>query len=388
MSMKGGIYSRQRCPVCGGMFQDNHVNALTCPAHPDVKATKFYIKFGNVYNRFRDYNRAFRHLTGLRFKTDEKTFDERDYKKDNPLGFIKMSEKWMDYHLPEVRPGSQKNIKNHIRYAQNYFQNRNVKDIKCGDLEDFIRTINLSGKSKHNIMSTLHDFYAWMKRRQEIIVMPEFPVIKYELGYRRTIDKETQQAIIEEIKRICPNPKVYLGVKWLATYFSVRPAEMISLTEGNIDLANGYFYFPHPKEKKYKSVPIIPEDIEILESIALTFPAMPFFRHSAGLQSVTENEPFGEKYFYKWWIKACQNLKIEGVDLYGGTRHSTVRALRKYRTPEELKRAAMSATNKAFDRYFGLEEDENLRSIYTQSAQVVRFEPATKVLLKKGVNKK
>jgi integrase len=210
----------------------------------------------------------------------------------------------MDHHLPEVRPGSQKNIKNHIRQAQNYFQNRNVKDIKCGDPEDFIRTINLSGKSKHNIMSTLHEFYAWMKRRQEIPMMPEFPVIKYELGYRRTVDKETQQTIIEEIKRICPNSKVYLGIKWLATYFSVRPAEMISLTEGNIDLANGYFYFPHPKEKKYKSVPIISEDIEILRSIELTFPAMPFFRHSAGLQGVAENEPFGVKYFYKWWVKA------------------------------------------------------------------------------------
>ena len=113
---------------------------------------------------------------------------------------------------------------------------------------------------------------------------------------------------------------------------------------------------------------------------------MPFFRHSAGLQGVAENEPFGVKYFYKWWVKA-QNLKIEGVDLYGGTRHSTVRALRKYHTPEELKRAAMSSTNKAFDRYFGQAEDENLRSIYKKSAKVIKLEPATKVLLKKGITR-
>ena len=41
---------------------------------------------------------------------------------------------------------------------------------------------------------------------------------------------------------------------------------MIKLKEGEIDTGNGYFYFPHPKEKTFKSVPILPEDIEILKS--------------------------------------------------------------------------------------------------------------------------
>jgi len=57
-----------------------------------------------------------------------------------------------------------------------------------------------------------------MLKRQEIIELPEFPEVSFVLGYRRTVDKATQIAIIEEVKRICPNPKVYLGIKWLATY--------------------------------------------------------------------------------------------------------------------------------------------------------------------------
>jgi hypothetical protein len=86
---------------------------------------------------------------------------------------------------------------------------------------------------------------------------------------------------------------------------------------------------------------------------------------------VADNAPFGIKYFYKWWIKACANLGIEGVDLYGGTRHSSVRALRKYRSPEEITRAAMSETNKAFERYMGRDTDDDLRSVYRQSAKVI-----------------
>ncbi|KQC11382.1 MAG: hypothetical protein APR62_09995 [Smithella sp. SDB] len=59
------------------------------------------------------------------------------------------------------------------------------------------------------------------------------------------------------------------------------------------------------------------------------------------------------------------------VDLYGGTRHSTVRALRKYRSPEEIKEAAMSKTNKAFDRYLGQANDSDILSIYRQGAKVI-----------------
>lgn len=75
-------------------------------------------------------------------------------------------------------------------------------------------------------------------------------------------------------------------------------------------------------------------------------------------------------------MKACTNLGIEGVDLYGGTRHSSVRALRRYRSPEEIKRAAMSETNKAFERYMGKDTDDDLRSVYRQSADVVSLDTA------------
>lgn len=364
--MKGGIYSSEKCPVCGSLFKDAG-NSLICPNHKNIRATRLFVKFGTILKRFKSYEQAQRFLTGLRFKTDENTLDERDYKRNNPLGFINMSSKF----LAVVNPKTAKNMKSHINHAQNYFQHRNVKELKCGDFEDLLNTLNLSDKTKHNIISTMRIFYKWMLRRQEIISIPEFPEVSFVLGYRRTVDKLTQIAIIEEVKRICPNSKVYLGIKWLATYFSIRPAEMIKLKEGEIDTGNGYLYFPHPKEKTFKSVPILPEDVEILKSFPVTFPTMPFFRHTEGIQGCKENQPFGIKYFYKWWVRACENLGIKEVDLYGGTRHSTVRALRKYRSPEEIKEAAMSKTNKAFDRYLGQANDSDILSIYRQGAEVI-----------------
>ena len=232
--MKGGIYADERCPICGGSFRDVG-RFLACPKHPRCRATRHKVIFGAITKRFKSYDDADRFLTGVRFKTDENIFDERDYRKGNPLGFSNMSEKWLSLHAKEVRPGSRKNLFSHIRHAQGVFENMNVKDIRYGNLEDFIHSLSLSDKSKHNVLSTIHSFFVWMKKRQEISELPDFPEVSFELGYRRTVDKETQQAIIEEVGRICSNHRVYLGIKWLATYISLRPGELIKLTEGNID---------------------------------------------------------------------------------------------------------------------------------------------------------
>jgi integrase len=376
--MRGGIYSDEKCPICEGKFRD-YGNALSCPLHPKCRATRFVVRFSGITKRFKSYESAFRFLTGLRFKTDEETFDERDYRRDNPMSFKNMSDKWRAYKRDEVKRHSFRSIGNHLDKAQAYFGDKNVKDIRFGDLEDFIRSLaSLSDKTRHNVLSTLHSFFTWMKKRQEIPAIPEFPEISYELGFRRTVDKDTQQKILAEIQRIAPDLKTYLGIKWLATYISVRPNEMRTLTTGNIDLENGYFYFPSPKEKKYKSVPIIPEDIEILASFPKSAPATPFFRNEAsGLV-------FSQNHFYKWWKRACRNLGVEGVDLYGGTRHSSARALRAYFSPEEIKRATMHTSNAAFERYFRMESDD-VRSIYRRSADVIKIDNADNALItKKG----
>ncbi len=173
---------------------------------------------------------------------------------------------------------------------------------------------------------------------------------------------------MDEIYRISYHidPKIWMGIKWLATYISIRPGELTSLKEGNIDLGNGYFIIPHPKEKKPKLVPLLDEDAEVLKTFPRGIPDLYFFRHPGGIKGSREGEPYGQRYFWKWWKKACDNLGIQGVDMYGGTRHSSAKALRKSFSPEEIKRATMHSTNKAFERYFQIESKE-LKNIYKET---------------------
>lgn len=124
-------------------------------------------------------------------------------------------------------------------------------------------------------------------------------------------------------------------------------------------------------KEKHKTVPLLDEDVELIKEFPKAFPELHFFRHVKGISGCKEGTPFGEKYFYKWWVRACNDLGIEGVDLYGGTRHSSAIALRKFRTPEEIRRATMHSTNKAFERYFRIESDD-LREIYKDTQRKVK----------------
>ncbi len=117
---------------------------------------------------------------------------------------------------------------------------------------------------------------------------------------------------------------------------------------------------------------MIDEDIEILESMPRGLPHLPFFRHVKGISGVAAGQPFGNKYLYKWWKKACTNLGIEGVDLYGGTRHNMTTALRETFSPEEIRNSGtLHSTNKAFDRYLQIKA-EDARAIYQTAANLTK----------------
>jgi len=390
MCMIGGIYSDQRCPQCGSKFRDGGRKGLFCPKHPRQAASRFRVKFLGLCKRFSSYDEAQRFLVGVRFQFDTGTFDPRDWQRDQPLGFSSLAEQWLERKKNKVKKKSFNNLKSYMGKAASEWGARNIKSIGTAQIEDFLDTQAkvLSKKTVANMCSCLHDFWNWISRREVIEPhrVPHFPSISFELGFRRTVDKGEQQRVLDEIHRLTfdLNPKIWLGVKFLCTYISIRPGEMIRIKEENINLEQGFIFIPHPKEKRPKLVPLRAEDVDLIKALPRGFPHLPFFRHVPGISGCQAGQPFGEKYFYKWWKRACANLGIEGVDLYGGTRHSSARALGKYRTPEEIRRATMHSTNKAFERYFQMEADD-LRAIYDDT----QVQPAdTRLTPEKGGSRK
>lgn len=370
LCMKGGIYSEQRCQICGSRFKDNRKNALICPEHQDQKANKLRVYFKGVSKRFSSYVEASRCLTGWQYETDKGSFDARDYMRNNPLGFENLALQWLKIKEHEIKYSSYRKIADHIGKAVNLWHNRNVKEIRLVDFQYFLASLsNLSDKTKHYHLQSLKQFFKWLYDNEEISRLPKFPEVKFSLAYRNTISKDVQQEVINEVYQLSKpvNLKIWFAVKLLSTYISIRPNELLNVKERDIDLKQGFLLIPHPKERKPKLVPLLDQDIEIFKTFPKGLPDLYFFRNNPNQKGTKAGKRFNVHLFYDYWKRACRNLGVEGVDLYGGTRHSSARALRKHRTPEQIKLATGHKTSKAFERYFTV-DDDYLREIYQDAS--------------------
>jgi integrase len=383
MCMKGNVYPgdyKERCPICNGKFKHFEPNGLWCPDHPQCKPNSYQVRFGNLTNRFKIYEKAYRRLTGWRYESDIGKFDSRDYRQDNPLGFANLVDKFL--HSKRLLKGIRK-YRERLNFAVEKFQNCNVKELDFFHFEELFNDLKENGySSKYRglIKQTLIMFYKWLNKGRNPIInyMPDFPQFRVSMKLKKLAKKDTQNQILEEIHRLTWkfNPRICIGTRFLATYFNTRPIELIRAKEKDFDLIDGMIWLSdkNSDEEDAKYIALLPEDIELLKSeikrvenqYGKAHPELHFFRHIKGRGGNQPNSPFGKGYLYKWWVKACKNLGLK-ITLYGGTRHSTQVALRqKGHTSKDIKRAAMTKTDEAHMRYLQVTGDE-LRSLYADA---------------------
>jgi integrase len=361
LSMKGNIYTDQKCPECGGsLIHDERRGGCFCATHPQIAASGYFrVVFGRqVQKRFSSYTEACRFLTGLRYETDKGTFDARDYATDNPLAFDTLAESFLQ---EKKRLKSYEDIRRVVEKAQEFFGSTNVKAIRTPDLKRFARSLTCGDKTRANYMTVLHNFFAWYLVEEEVLQshqVPKFPEIEYEMGWRKVITWEQQDAILAQIRKDTweANPKLWLAADMLRTYTALRPGDLWKLTEGDIDTEDATMTILHPTKSKdrRKMIRLLPEYVEAIKSIQSQYPALPatrFFRHHAGNHGTAAGTPWSRSYLGRVWNAACEKLGIEGVDLYGGTRHSTTTEIAKRYGEEAAREATDHRTNKAFSRY-------------------------------------
>ncbi len=304
---------------------------------------------------------AARHLNYLRVQTDHGKFDQREWTKDQPLSFLTLREKFVkSKETKDITPKQVRHIEMVLEKAGKSWDQMQIKDIMEGEIDDFFTAAHgVGNKTLANWKTVLTNFWAWVVRREKRrskLEMPDFPDIKYKMGWRNILSMEDQKKILDEIWEITKdlNPRIWLGVKLLSIFPKVRPGEMRDVKEKHINLSDGWIFYPDPKEgDKGKFIHLALEDCQLIESLwnPKGLPDMFFFRHMKTRSGIKEGVQFGPKYFKKWWDEACKNVGIEGVDLYGGTKHSTVTALGKFLSPEQIQRGGTGHASDAFKRY-------------------------------------
>jgi hypothetical protein len=129
--MKGNIYTDEKC-ACGGVLKhDENIDNFRCSECNQVQMpVRMRVRFGKSQLRFTTYREARQFLNGLRFKAVEGTYDERDYQKNNPLGFSNQVERYLVIKKESgISDNGFREIKNHHFKAMRAWGQRNVKTI-------------------------------------------------------------------------------------------------------------------------------------------------------------------------------------------------------------------------------------------------------------------
>ena len=134
----------------------------------------------DIRQRFKHYEAAERFLNGLRFKYDEGTLDGRDYRKDNPLGFANLVEKFL--HSKRLLRGVKK-YEQRLQFGVLEWGSCNVKTIGFAEISGLLtglRERGYSGKYIKDIRDCIKMFFRWLYQSGEIThdQIPKFPTIK------------------------------------------------------------------------------------------------------------------------------------------------------------------------------------------------------------------
>lgn len=365
--MLGGIYTDEKCRDCGRNLHDNHLSRLTCPDHPEIRATRMYVKFGKTKRRFQDWPAAMRFLTTLRGKTDEDTYDARDYARGNPLGYHNATREYLRERTPSWSPVYAANVRACLDACSELWGPRNVKTLRRADFVEYLQGLKVGDKTRHNRLGYLKAFFRWLVDQEYIDKLPKFPVVTFVERHRSPTTTDTQWAILEEIRRATweYNPRIYLAVHMLATCFAIRPKELLGISLSDFDLERGVVTIRKPKTKRERVVPVPEVLLDLVRAQPADMPGLPFFRHLNQASGRYRGEAFSRKYLGEIWKRACAELGIEGVSLYPGTTHTTIlgKRLEGY-TPEELRMASMRESTRAWRHYFEMPL-EDIRAIYS-----------------------
>jgi integrase len=244
---------------------------------------------------------------------------------------------------------------------------RDASSIRYRHVHEFLYKSGGAPKSIYDSYTIFKEMIEWAFDMGDITAKPKWPPFdfspEHDMKRRKTVDKATQARILHDIyiREWNIRPRLYLAIRFLSTYISLRPSELLHIKEKDLDREMGLLTITcHKTSRRPKVLRLLPQDIGIFRELPRGMPDMPLFRYDVPCGAIRAGTGFGQGTFYRAWKRSCKNLGISEVDLYGGTRHSSAIALYKDAgvPVEEIKKATGHKTSIAFTRYFKLDIDD------------------------------
>lgn len=344
LCMKGGIYTKEHCPVCGGKFVNTGTD-LICPQHLTRPRRVFVAIYNKALHKhvlitsdpdtrqvFTSYAQAERLLTIIRRDIDKlRDFDATRYvaKKIQPFRFENWSKAWLEKKEIEVEkgllsPSYLKALRVYVTKCRDFFVGMDIRDIGTKQVYEFHLSLRGAPHYQKNILAALEkmlkDAFLW----GDIGSMPHFPKIDVPEPELRTIDLDLQDSVISSIPDQMDRAFVLFTAREM-----VRPSETRALQWQDVDLKHDRVIIrrhfslnqirPATKAKQIKCLPLDAEVKAALEALPRHFLSpFVFWKGKSG-------RPFSESWARKVWKKVADPMGVT-VSFYQGTRHSSATA--------------------------------------------------------------
>lgn len=328
-TMIGRIKSKERCPICGGIFKDN-LKDLICLEHktrPGTYYTDWYYKGRFKVYGFKSYGECVKYLVEVTNKIERKQFDPRDYQtKTNKYfrfdyfieNWIKSQEKRVDKQ--NLSPGYVTHIKGYANMFKEYFGNEDIREVfRTHRIKEFHESLpdGLTLVTQKHIMNCLHKIMNDALNNELITRKPVFPAITVPEPDTNWIEPERQEAILTNI------PACHQPVFYFMTRYGVRPGEARALKWHDIDFEKKEIVIRRAfsknvlreftKTKRQRRLPLF-DDIEEMLSIIPRVLRCDFV-------FTVKGHNYGENRMGKLWRAARKDIS-DSITLYQGTRHS------------------------------------------------------------------
>lgn len=334
LCMVGKIRTKEHCPKCKGKFKGEPLRCPDCQITP----RRFYLDLpwhGQKIKLYSDqdgyplesYGHAYRLLEHVRLEVDRGIFDPKNYVKRDlrELQFSTYFESWLARRRLEQERGhlSLSYLRSVKVYGKGYlipfFQDKNIRDITAGNLEDFSNSLppKLAAKTVHNILGILHKIFTDALRRQDIKTIPTFPHIEVPENKIKWITKNEQEEILKQVR--CPVRRVFY---LFLMRTGCRPGEARALKWEDVDLKQGVVTIhaamdeetlrPYTKERDVRVLPLHPELLEGLRTLP---------RSLSGIVFTLTGRPLRANLIWETWRVAARRAGID-ISCYQGTKHS------------------------------------------------------------------
>jgi integrase len=194
---------------------------------------------------------------------------------------------------------------------------RDIRNFNKGNIDDFLRAIKATTKTKKNILTILKSIFLDAIDRQDLLKLPcKFPKIGKAETRIKILTPEAQDEILEQITD--PVRKAFF---FFLVRMGVRPGEARALRWDDIDWERKVveihaamdldFYRPSTKEEDYRVLPLDEDVLAVLEALPRTVPYVFSYK----------GKPFGKSRIGEWWRKAATEAGYN-IPLYQATKHS------------------------------------------------------------------